>query len=239
VAVANLSAPYPYLHDTVDEAYNAFRSELHKEIGWNFLDTLESAFQPLTQPPPPQMEVNWLLTGRAFAFNRSPYDANWMAITRENIAGQIYWRVFLRTRYQDGSQGQPMSLAPWNFSARFTGDPQAYENGGIEGAIPTGYWVDFTDLANTYGWARLPALPAWRAYFEAARFNQFYMDGGLTWEQAMQNIYPPEALMTQTYVPSRTVTMTPTLRNFTPSTPTLTPTITLTPTLHPTWTPVP
>jgi TolB protein len=239
VAIANLTAPYPYLHDNVDEGYNALRIDLHKQIGWNFLDSLESAFQPLTEPPPPQMEVNWLLTGRAFAFNRTPYDANWMVVTRENISGQIYWHVFLRTRYQDGSQGQPMNQAPWNFSARFTGDPEAYEKGGTQGIVPAGYWVDFTDLAISYGWKRLPALPTWRAFFEASRFNQFYMDGGLTWEQAMENIYPPEALMTQTYVPSRTVTITPTFKNFTPSTPTLTATITLTPTLHPTWTPLP
>jgi TolB protein len=239
VPVDNLNAPYPYLHDTVDEAYTALRIELHKQIGWNFLDSLESAFQPLTEPPPPQMQVNWLLTGRAFAFNRSPLDANWMAITRENISGQIYWRIFLRTRYQDGSQGQPINQAPWNFSARFAGEPESYEKGGTTGPVPAGYWVDFTDLAGAYGWSRLPALPTWRAYFEAARFNQFFMDGGLSWEQAMQNIYPPEALMTQTYVPSRTVTLTPTNKNYTPSTPTLTPTITLTPTLHPTWTPVP
>ena len=239
VAVADLNAPYPYLHDGVDEGFTALRTELHKQIGWNFLDSLENAFQPLTEPPPPQMQVNWLLTGRAFAFNRSPYDANWIAVTRENMGGQIYWRVFLRTRYQDGSQGQPMNQAPWNFSSRFAGVPESYEQGGTESTIPPGYWVDFTDLAALYGWKRLPALPTWRAYFEAARFNQFFMDGGLTWEQAMENIYPPEALITQTYVPSRTVTITPTLKNFTPSTPTLTSTVTLTPTLHPTWTPVP
>ena len=239
VAVNNLDAPYPYLHDRVSSAFTTLRSELHRQIGWNFLDSLESAFQPLTEPPPPQMQVNWLLTGRAFALNRAPYDASWMVVTRENMGGQTYWRVFLRTRYQDGSQGAPMNQAPWNFSARYTGDPESYENGGKEGPVPSGYWVDFTDFALAFGWKRLPALPTWRAYFEATRFNQFYMDGGLTWEEAMAGIYPPEAMLTQTFIPSRTVTITPTFKNFTPSTPTLTSTITLTPTLHPTWTPVP
>ena len=239
VAVANLSAPYPYLHDTVDEAFNTLRAELHQQIGWNFLDALESAFQPITEPPPPQMQVNWLLTGRAFAFNRTPYDAGWIAVVRENIGGQIYWRVYLRTRYQDGSQGEPIHQAPWNFSARFNGEPQAYENGGMQGTIPAGYWLDFTDLAAAYRWKRMAALPTWRAFFEASHFNQFYINGDLTWEQAMENIYPPEALITQTYVPSRTVTITPIPKDFTPSTPTPTSTITLTPTLHPTWTQMP
>ena len=72
VSISNLSAPYPYLHDSVDEAYNALRTETHKEINWNFLDTLASAFQPLTEPPPPNMDINWLLTGRAFAVNPTP-----------------------------------------------------------------------------------------------------------------------------------------------------------------------
>jgi len=239
VPIGNLTAPYPYLHDAVDEAYDALRAETHQEIGWNFLDTLSSAFEPLTAPPPPNAGVNWLYTGRAFAVNPTPYYASWMVILRENIGSQIYWRVYLRARYQDGSQGEPIIRTPWDFSTRYTGDPLSYEKGGSEGSIPPGYWIDFTDLAAAYGWQRLSALPTWRTYFEATRFGQFYLDGGLSWEEAMQNIYPPEALATRTYVPTHTVTNTPTLEHFTPSTPTPTATITLTPSLHPTWTPVP
>ncbi|MCE1253553.1 MAG: hypothetical protein LWX83_08400 [Anaerolineae bacterium] len=239
VPVGSLTAPYPYLHDSVDEAYNALRVEVHKQIGWNFLDSLSSAFTPLTEPPPPNMGINWLFTGRAFAVNPTPYYASWMMVTRDNIGGQIYWQIYLKTRFQDGSQGEPLKQTPWNFTSRYGGDPQAYEMGGTEGGIPDGYWIDFTDLALAYGWQRLSALPTWRTYFEATRFNQFYMDGGLSYEQAMQNIYPPEALATRTYVPTRTVTMTPTQRDYTPSSPTPTATITLTPTLNPTWTPAP
>ena len=239
VPVANLTAPYPYLHDSVDEAYNALRAETHKEIGWNFLDSLASAFTPLTEPPSPNMGINWLYTGRAFAVNPTPYYASWMLIVRDNIGGQIYWHIYLKARFQDGSQGEPVKRTPWDFKSRYTGDPQSFEQGGTEDGIPPGYWIDFTDLALTYSWQRLAALPTWRTYFEAARFNQFYMDNGLSYEQAMQNIYPPEALATRTYVPTQTVTLTPTRKDFTPSTPTPTPTITLTPTLNPTWTPVP
>ncbi|HNS38517.1 MAG TPA: hypothetical protein PKM01_12095, partial [Anaerolineaceae bacterium] len=72
-------------------------------------------------------------------------------------------------------------------------------------------------------------------YYPATRFNQFVMTGGLTWEAAMDQLYPVEALITPTYVPTFTPEPTATprpTRGPTQATPTLTPTATL----HPTWT---
>jgi hypothetical protein len=36
-----------------------------------------------------------------------------------------YWRIYVRTRYQDGSQGSPLSVHPWDLDARHSGDTQA------------------------------------------------------------------------------------------------------------------
>jgi hypothetical protein len=48
----------------------------------------------------------------------------------------------------------------------------------------------------------------WRTYYQAARFNEFARTDGLTWLEAMLQIYPPEAIVTPT--PFRTPTLTPT-----------------------------
>jgi len=109
--------------------------------------------------------------------------------------------------------------------------------------VPAGYWVDLTELAANFGWERLPARTNWRNFFPGVRFNQFVIRDGLDWNQAMAQIYPPEALATPTSVPTSTSTPTATLVPTRTRIPTRTPTPTITPiptqTLRPTATPTP
>ncbi len=194
VALDDVQAPYPLLHDAVDEAFRALRQDVAARTGWDFLGNLENAFLPLTQPSAPGMEEDWLYTGRAFNANPVLTHAGWMALVREDINGRTYWRVYLKARYQDGSQGMPLTRPAWDLDARFNGDAKVYEQGGQLAAIPEGYWVDFTELAGRYGWERQPALINWLTYYPAARFNQFVHREGLDWASAMAELYPPEAL---------------------------------------------
>ena len=211
VELADTQAPYPMLNDLVDEAFMALRVELANSIGWDYLASLENAFVPLTSPLFPGMLDDWLLTGRAIALNPAPINAGWMLVTREDYGAQIYWRIFLRARFQDGSQGKPLVDPPWNFNARYSGDPRFYEDGGApESAIPGGYWLDFTRLAVTFGWQRQPALITWRSALPAARFNEFALTDGLDWLSAMIELYPAQALATPTPVLPPTHTPTPT-----------------------------
>ena len=143
---------------------------------------------------------------------------------REDFGTSIYWRVFVRTRFQDGSQGIPLVDFPWDFNARYSGNPRHYEQGGAyENRIPEGYWLDFTEIALSLGWERLPALASWKTAYNAARHNEFIFSDGLDWITAMQEIYPAEALATPTKVVPPTHT--PTATRW----PTLTPTPTRTP----------
>lgn len=223
VSLIDVDAPYPVLQDLVDESFQALRTRLTTEIGWDFLSTLENAYVPISAPLFPGMLGDWLYTGRAFAINPVTANAGWMVVVREDFALTTYWRLYLRTRFQDGSQGSPLHDLPWNFNARTSGDPRFYEQGGaLVDAIPSGYWLDFTQLAAGYGWERLPALSTWRSAFSAARFNEFVLTDGLDWHSAMLEIYPPEAVVTQTPVIPPTYTPTTTLR------PSLTPTPTRT-----------
>jgi TolB protein len=212
VPLTDVQAPYPQLHDDVNEAFEALRQRVIKETNWDALASLENAFVPLTTALDPGLGQDWLYTGRAFALNPLSMGAGWMLLTREDIEGQTYWRVYLRPQAQDGSQGEPLHALPWNLNARYDLDPNAYDQGGaLLAQVPSGYWVDFTALARRYGFDRLPALPDWRTYARGARFNEFALTSGLTWHEAMLQLYPPEILVTPTAVvaPTRTPTRTP------------------------------
>ncbi len=234
VPLPDVQAPYPELHDLVDESFAALRQRVIQAAGWDALASLQEAFVPLTTSLDPGYEEDWLYTGRAFALNSLMTNAGWMAAVREQVGSETYWRLYLRAQKQDGSLGQPLESTPWDLNARYNLDPGSYEAGGKYAPVPPSYWVDFTALAAAYGWQRLPALPNWRTYYAGARFTEFVLTGGLSWYQAMLELYPPEALITPTPVlpptatPSRTPVPTSTVG------PTRTPLITFTPVRSPT-----
>jgi TolB protein len=225
IPLVGVQAPQPYLHDLVDDSFQALRSRIAIESGWGFLDSLENAYVPLTAPLDPGMGNDWLYTGRAFALNSLPMNADWLVVVREDFGADTYWRVYIRALYQDGSAGVPLHDQPWNFDSRYNGNTIIYEQGGEKQAsVPKGYWIDFTERANSYGWERLPALTTWRASYPAARFNEFAFTGGEDWQTAMLELYPSEAMITPSPVVPPTRTSTATLRWYVSPTPTRTPT---------------
>ena len=238
VALKDVTVPYPFLEDSIDEAFKSLRELVSQETGWDFLANLENAYVPMTVASPPDMEENWLYTGRAIAVNPVPLNAGWMVTVREDIAGQTFWRVFLRARFQDGSQGMPLTMPAWDLNARNSGNPSAYDQGGEYSSVPEGYWVDFTELAARIGWDRFPALVDWRTFYQASRFNLFALRENMDWRTAMGQLYPPEALATPTPLITLTITPKPTLTPwyYKYVTPSLTPSLTLTPTRRPTLT---
>lgn len=251
VPLVDVQAPFPQLHDLIDDSFNALRTRMILDAGWDVLASIENAFVPLTTELEPGLEEDWLYTGRAFAINTLMTDAGWLVALREDIGAQTYWRIYVRANIQDGSLGEPIHNAPWNLSARYELDPRTYEQGGKYAPVPAGYWVDITALAAAYNWERLPALPNWRTYYAGSRFTEFALTNGLTWYSAMQELYPPEALITPTRVlpptltPTQTPSITPTPRPTRTRRPTSTPSLTRTPTetatpsFTPTLTPTP
>jgi TolB protein len=237
VPLASVQAPYPQLQNLVEDSFNALRQRVIKDAGWDALASLENAFVPLTIALDPGLGDDWLYTGRAFALNSLMINAGWMAVVREDIGSQTYWRLYIRAQKQDGSEGKPIENSPWDLNARYNLDPAIYEAGGKYGTVPAGYWIDFTSLAQAYGWERLPALPNWRNYYAGTRFTEFALTGGLNWYSAMLQLYPQDALDTATPVlpPTLTPTITP-IPSRTPR-PTNTPRATFTPSL--TFTPRP
>ena len=192
----NVDAPYPYLHDALDESFNALRETLTLQLGWDFLAILENAYLPITNPSAPEISDNWLYSGRAFQLNTAPATSNWMVTVREDINGKTFWRIYLRTIDQSGAAGMPLRQRIWSFEQRTLGSPSAYEQGGnYSQNIPEGYWIDFTSLAAQYGWTRLPALLNWRTYLLATQHTTYVFQQTENFESALLDIYPPEALL--------------------------------------------
>ena len=233
-----MDAANPYLQQNVAESFITLRKRIITDTGWDALASLENAYTPLTSALDPGMGDDWLFTGRAFTINPLLLNAGWMVLTREDFDGRTYWRIYLRTVAQDGSQGEPLRVLPWDLTSRYNLDPNAYDKGGaFVSSIPKGYRVDLTDTAHKFGWKRLPALNNWRTYFNGTRFNEFALTEGLDWHTAMLELYPADIFITPTVVipPTRTATATPKgYRYVTP-----TPTLTFTPTMRPTYTTAP
>jgi TolB protein len=230
--LTGVQAPYPQLHDLVDESFQALRQRVIEEAGWDALASLSNAFVPLTTSLDPGLGEDWLYTGRAIELNPLMSNAGWMVTVRQDYGTQTYWQLYLRTSSQDGSQGEPLHDPPWDLAARYDLDPATYEQGGKYSDVPPGYWLDFTSLARQYGWERLPALPNWRTYYNGARFTEFALTGGLDWYSAMLEIYPKDVLVTPTHIlpPSATPTKTPIPTRTPVPTRTPRPTATITPT---------
>ena len=190
VPLEGVTAPQASLSDAVDDSFTQLRALVNEKAGWDFLDTLENATLAPTDESLPDILENWLYTGRAIALNMAPYEAQWMVATREDFAGEVYWRIWIKCKLQDGSCGKPLETPVWDFNSRFSGEPMAYENGGEFVQAPAGYWIDFTELALRFGWERLPSQNNWRSYFPGILFNTFVMREGYSWQQALLDIYP-------------------------------------------------
>jgi TolB protein len=234
VSLPNVNAPDPRLSDRVDEAFTGLRRSIWQAVGWDFLGTLDNAAVNLTAPPPPSQESDsWLKTGRGFDLTQAATEAGWMAVMREDLGFNTYWRIWARAETQDGSLGEPLRRPPWNFAARYSLRPQPYDAGGeYYSELPPGYFVDFTTLAEDYDWTRVPAQQNWRSFYPGILYWRFEHRDGLDWLTALREIYTAEQAATQTPVPSPTAT--PTITD-TP-TPSDTPTATATRTRWPTWT---
>jgi TolB protein len=206
----------PYLSDQVDGSFAALREHVRQAAGWDFLARLDSVFwEDVTRPSEPgQAYRNWHKAGRAFDIfqDYNLADPAQIELVPERIGPNLYWRLYIRCAAQDGSQGEPLRQYPWDFAARLGDDVEAYENGGrLKPTIPSGYYVDFTEIAALYGWERVPSDPSWRYNWPGILYWQYEKHDGLDWWTAMLELYAPETLEAAFSgpAPSMTVTLLP------------------------------
>jgi TolB protein len=229
----DVKAPDPRLNSAVVARFNALRQSVKEQAGWDYLGTLDSAAMDIHTPLPPRELLSWFRTGRAFAVSTDAVRKGWLAVVPEQLSQAEYWRLYLRAAKQDGTQGEPLRDLTWNFDARSSGTPAAFDNGGqFNAAIPQGYFVDLTLLASDSGWQRRPSDSDWRAYYYSIRYWEFLCADGLDWFTAMSELYPPREYLTPT--PSSSPTPRPTMHWGPPPTNTRWPTWTSTSTKTPT-----
>ncbi len=195
VELRNLEAPLPIFLEEVVSTFSLLRQKTRELAGWDFLSTLETAYLPLDESLEPDINLEWLYTGRGLMINDIPRLADWLIVIREDYADKTFWRVYIKTNDQSGLQGKPIKEYPWDFNARYSGINSAYENGGTRiNSIPSGYWLDFTELAAAYGWSRFPAENYWQFSETASRYQYFAFNQGLSLESALLQLYSPEAI---------------------------------------------
>jgi len=200
VRLPDVDVYVPKLSDAVTESFNELRRRIREETGYDFLGRLSEAWRPVDFHNDYSEYASWHKAGRAFDtlldFNGEG-GLPLMEVVREDIAGETYWRVFIRCSRQDGTCGRPMEAHPWDFSyyARVIIAP---EEGGRWEFIPYGYYVDFTRLAKELGWERISAFDdedfSWRWHFKAVEYWHYQRRDGLIWYQAMLELYPPETM---------------------------------------------
>lgn len=202
--LSQVNAPFPLLSDAVNDSFEAMRRRTVQAVGYDLLSNLEDAYWridnqdgPPRLPEPGQERTNWHYTGRAVALNRFialTGDPTSVVVIREETELGTMWRVMARVaeNAQDGRLGEPLRTIPWDFATR-SEDPVAFQEGGsLMDVPPPGYYVDLTELFADFGWERIRADRTWRTNFSGVLYWVFVKDEGLSWQEAMEQIYTNE-----------------------------------------------
>ncbi len=192
------------IHADLAEDFAALRADVRAAVGQDFLGRLSDLWRPLGFYSSGSAFFSWHKTGRAFDTQmelRGPGGRRDMVLVRDEQGGRTMWRMFLRAAAQDGSVGRPLTEPGWTFAAG-SGDPGlAAEGGRRAGAVPSGYWIDFTALAEAYGWRRIPSLTQsrldWHRDWEAIEYWHYERRDGLRWFEAARQVYDDAELATQ------------------------------------------
>jgi TolB protein len=189
----------PELSDRVDDSFNALRARVVEETGYDFMARLSEALRPIDFSSDYSEYLSWHKAGRAIDFLWDFNDGAQplLEVVQEEIGERVYWRLFLRCAAQDGSQGAPLQVNPWDLSYRARWIETQGE-GGRPKPIPYGYYVDLTDLARAYGWRRISSYEEeefdWRTNFLALEYWHYQKTDGLIWYRAMREVYSEEEL---------------------------------------------
>jgi TolB protein len=197
------------VNELVAPSLEAWRQDVLAASGWDFLHGTLGAWRNIDSVRKRAMYtydygfLSWHKTGRALdlALEYKVDGINQMVITRQDLGTNLYWRLYLRTAKQDGSQGEPLKENPWLFWWHIVPaeEPEAYAAGGKRLAIPSGYYVDVTALAKRHGWERIAAYAIdgdyhWNVDSNGTEYWHYERTDGLIWWAAMEQLYALETL---------------------------------------------
>jgi len=192
------------IHPDLVDAYAGWRRAVREQTGYDFLGTISDAFRPLGYSHREYGHLSWHRAGRAvdtlFEWHDPPDAPNALVVTREDLGPHTYWRMYLRCQKQDGTMGEPLTVPLWVFwfDLDRSQEAEAAAAGGRPGDVPRGYYVDITQIAARYGWHRIASYQEpdfdWRTDSVGREFWHYQRTDGLTWWEAMRQLYPLETL---------------------------------------------
>jgi TolB protein len=211
IRIDDLDTGTPWLADTVDDSFLAWRNRLQNEVSYDFLGTLSDATRDVGAYSETSQYASWHKSGRAIDTLFDYHVDGQLAheIVKENYSGETYWRTYLRCVDQSGGCGRPITVSPWNYSSRARTEIAPEQGGILKSAPPAGYYVDMTALAREYGWERISSYDdeeySWTWYFLAFEYWHYQKklanghkvsanSSASNWYQAMLDIYPSETL---------------------------------------------
>jgi TolB protein len=189
--------------DRVDDSYNALRATVHQRTGYDYLALISDATRRIDSHRTLYSYFSWHKTGRAIDLRFELLDENGeqrLEWVREDIGEEIYWRLLIKCAAQDGSQGEPSKMRPWRYWWHIVqdADPEGYAQGGRLQPVPDGYYEDFTALAKRFRWERIATYEQedydWHRDSNGVEYWHYQHTDGLTWYQAMLEIYPQHEL---------------------------------------------
>jgi TolB protein len=197
VRLEDVSAPNARLSDRVDDSFVAMRARILEESGHDFLSELSDAWRAMDWYSEGSSYTSWHKAGRAFDVLLDYFSADrrrLLEVVLEPGGGEVFWRLYLRCAEQDGRQGMPLRVRPWDLTA----DARSNGRGGRYRRMPDGYYVDLTDLMAQYGWLRISSHDHpdfhWYDRLMAVEYWHFQKTEGLTWYDAMLELYPAERM---------------------------------------------
>ena len=201
---------YPILvNDLVLPSLVAWQADVAEASGWDYLGNTKGSWRSIEKLGSQDFVhdyayLSWHKTGRALDLDfefLAPDGFDQQLVCREDLGQSTYWRIYLRTAKQDGTQGEPTKENPWQFWWRVVKaeDPEAYAAGGKRLRVPDGYYVDVTAIAKRHGWERIATYSLegdydWHVHSNGTEYWHYERTDGLTWWDAMCQIYPREEL---------------------------------------------
>jgi TolB protein len=187
----------------------AWQRDLQEASGWDFLHETLGSWRTIGQVRKKEMYtydygyLSWHKTGRALdlALEYKVDGVDQMLLVREDLGENVYWRMYLRTALQDGTQGEPLKDNPWLFWWHVVPDaePEAYDAGGKRLPIPAGYYADVTAVGKRHGWERIACYAIegdyhWLTDSNGTEYWHYERTDGLMWWDAMGQLYTPEKM---------------------------------------------
>jgi TolB protein len=188
----------PWLSDRVDDSFWAMKQRIVDETGHDFLTQLSDAWRAVSFDSDRSQYTSWHKAGRAIDtlldYLSPDHRERWLEVVLERGGGETYWRLYLKCRAQDGSQGMPLKVRPWDATAA----ARRNGRGGQRKPMPNGYYVDLTDLMAQYGWLRIASHDKpdfhWHSSFMAMEYWHFQKTEDLPWYDAMLELFPADLM---------------------------------------------